>query len=147
MLTLTIITPERALPAFQAEHVTLVTADGQIGIRAGHIPLVAQLKPGFVFARGKDADLVYAVRGGIGQVFKDDVTVLAEAVLAPEKISATTVQARLAELTAQPAADAATRAEIAWCRAQLNLPSGRKLSGDQMTSRAFEAVRGVQAPH
>ena len=39
------------------------------------------------------------------------------------------------------------RTEIAWCRAQLNLPSARKLSGDQMTSRAFEAVRGAQVPH
>ena len=43
MLTVSIITPERALPSYEAQHVTFTAVDGQVGVRTGMAPMVAQL--------------------------------------------------------------------------------------------------------
>ena len=74
-----IITPERALPEVQAEHVTLVATDGQIGIRTGHAPIVAAMKEeGYVYIRPSPAAefLLFAVRGGVAHMQDNRLRIL-----------------------------------------------------------------------
>ena len=43
-LTVQIITPDRSLPEYRADHVTLPAFDGDVGIRTGHAPFVCLLR-------------------------------------------------------------------------------------------------------
>lgn len=79
-LTVTIVTPERALPTFTAEHLTLLAADGEVGLRTGHAPLVAQLKPGAALVRSEGKERRLALKGGVVQVLKDQVKIFVDGV-------------------------------------------------------------------
>jgi F-type H+-transporting ATPase subunit epsilon len=107
MLTVSIITPERALPPQQASHITMTTVDGEVGIRTGHAPLVAGMKTGFAMirdAQGKETWL--AVKGGTGLVLRDEVKLYVEAAMNAESVDLDQVQKRLDALGhAQPKTD------------------------------------------
>ena len=66
--------------------VELVTSEGEIGVYAEHIPLTAVIVPG-VMKIHKDGQIKKAaVHGGIIEILKDKVTVLAEVAEWPEEI-------------------------------------------------------------
>jgi F-type H+-transporting ATPase subunit epsilon len=75
-----LVAVERAVWSGPAQMVVARTVDGDIGIMAGHAPLLAQLKEGFA-ARIRQADgtiLGVAVHGGFLSVTADGVSILAE---------------------------------------------------------------------
>ena len=155
MLTLRIITPDRSLPEFQAEHVTIVSLDGELGIRTGHAAVAALLKPaGHVLARAKSGTVrVTAVLGGVAQVCRDQVVVLADAAIPADQVDASKVKARLEHLRANPPAvesdvvvQTAHRREIAWLETQLRLPR-QVLSRDEMLEHADAHAKASAAPH
>jgi F-type H+-transporting ATPase subunit epsilon len=77
--TVNLITPERALPEMQADHVTAIAIDGQVGIRTGHAPLVALLKDeSYIIVRtfGVADFKAYAVRGGVAQMLENRLKIL-----------------------------------------------------------------------
>src|SRR3954471_7732342 len=79
-----IITPEKALPELDADHVTIVAVDGQVGIRTDHAPLVAQLKDegwAVVKQNGKEQYRAFAVKGGVAQMLKNDLKIFAPQVV------------------------------------------------------------------
>lgn len=126
MLTVSIITPERTLPSLQAAHVTITAVDGQVGVRTGHAPLVAQLAIGIAMVRdagGKESFL--AIRGGIAQVLNDQVRLFVEAVVDVDGVDLAAVQKRIDKLSATVPADAAATArhnsEMSWLQLQLTL--------------------------
>jgi F0F1-type ATP synthase epsilon subunit len=87
MLTVQVITPERSLPPLQAIHVTFAAVDGEVGVRTGHAPLVAQLAVGFAMIRdpaGKETLL--AIKGGTALVRNDEVQLFTESVIDAEHI-------------------------------------------------------------
>jgi F-type H+-transporting ATPase subunit epsilon len=95
-LTVHIITPEQALPVLQASHVTIPGTEGEAGIRTGHASYVTLLRNGRVFIRSDHLpDSVYAVRGGVAQVYLDVVSILTEALTDPGMISESDLLARL----------------------------------------------------
>jgi F-type H+-transporting ATPase subunit epsilon len=118
-----IITPEKALAPTTADHVTATAADGEVGIRAGHAPLVAALRPGHVMLRTDGKESWWAVSGGVMQVLDDQVKLFVERVVDAAAIDEIAVQARLAELEQAPAAEGPGRqaraVEQAFLRAQL----------------------------
>jgi F-type H+-transporting ATPase subunit epsilon len=122
-LTIQIITPEKALAPAQADHVTATAADGEVGIRSGHAPLVAALRPGHVMVRSAGKESWWAIAGGVMQVLQDEVKLFVERTAEGASIDSVAVQARLAKLEgespAEPAARRTRDAEIAWLRAQL----------------------------
>ena len=74
-----IVTREGALLDTEADMVILPGIDGQMGVMAGHAPLLSTLNIGeIVLHRGGDTEYV-AVSGGVVEVRPDKVTVLAEA--------------------------------------------------------------------
>ncbi len=109
MLTVSIITPERALPPYQAQHVTFTAVDGQVGVRTGMAPMVAQLKVGFAMIRdpaGKERTI--ALKGGVAQVLEDQVRLFVEAAIDIDHIDLALIQRKLDELGNSNATDAPT---------------------------------------
>lgn len=124
-LTVSILTPDKALAAVQADHVTIPGAEGEAGIRVGHAPYVSLLKNGKVFIKSTNqANVIYAVRGGVAQVFEDKVTILTEGIIDPNQVSEGDLLKRLQGILATTYDDALdelkAKAEAQWIATQLH---------------------------
>lgn len=83
---LLVTTPDRVFYEDDVTMVELTTSEGEIGIYAEHVPLTAVLIP-CVMTIHADGDIKKAaVHGGIVEVLKDKVTVLAEVAEWPDEI-------------------------------------------------------------
>lgn len=124
-LTVTILTPDKAMPTVQADHVTIPGAEGEAGIRVGHAPYVSLLQNGKVFIKSANqANIIYAVRGGVAQVFQDKVTILTEGIVDPNQVSEADLAKRLQSLLAatyeDPLDELKAKAEAQWIATQLH---------------------------
>jgi F-type H+-transporting ATPase subunit epsilon len=71
LLKFEITTPERVVLTREADSVTLPTADGEITVMPGHVPLVGVLRSGMITVRlGTDEEYL-AVAGGFVEVSPD----------------------------------------------------------------------------
>jgi F-type H+-transporting ATPase subunit epsilon len=72
------VSPERVLFTGEVDQVDLPGTEGDMGILAGHAPLVTTLRPGIVtiFRDGRREPIV--VIGGVAEVSPDGLTVLAD---------------------------------------------------------------------
>lgn len=128
-----IITPERALPVDEAEHVTLPGSEGELGIRTGHAPLTTLLTQGRVFIKhSTQADTHYAINGGVAQVLKDEVRILTPGLMEVGQIREADLLKRLHELEGadydDPMEQAKARTEAHWIASQLKL-AGKTIPG------------------
>jgi F-type H+-transporting ATPase subunit epsilon len=97
-LTLTVVTPERAvLQGVACDEVTLPAQRGEIGILPGHTPLIALLGIGVVGYRDGSRRATLAVRGGFVEIAGDAVRVLADEAAAPDTIDAARASAEKAD--------------------------------------------------
>lgn len=75
-----ITTPERVVLKREADSLTVPTAEGEITVLPGHIPLVAVLRPGMVTVRNGQDEEYLAVAAGFLEVQPDGrVLALADA--------------------------------------------------------------------
>ena len=75
-LTVRVIAPDKTVWDAEAEEVILPSTTGQLGILAGHAPLLSALDTGVMRVRaGKEWNAI-AVMGGFAEVDVDEVTVL-----------------------------------------------------------------------
>lgn len=82
----------------EAEEVQLTTTNGQLGILPHHEPLVAQVVAGAVTIRtGKGNPEVFATYGGLLEVTKDYVRLLADEADHESDLVASEIEAALAE--------------------------------------------------
>ena len=107
-LTVQIVTPEREVVV--ADDATLVIAkgvEGDVGIMAGHAPLLIALGIGplTIVHEGNQRDII-AIDGGFLQVSRDQVIVLAEYAILPEEIDVGQTEAEIAELRQRLSAEA-----------------------------------------
>lgn len=78
MLKVEILTPERLVLATEGEEIVIPTASGVIGVRTGHVPLIAPLKAGeIVVKKGKELEHL-AVAGGFVEIHQNNVRVMAD---------------------------------------------------------------------
>lgn len=136
-LTVTIITPERSLPPIQADHVTLPAIDGEVGIRTGHTAYVCQLGMGHLKVKSAtQADTVMALKGGVAQVAKDQVRILAESVIDVGAISEQELVKKLQALAAKtyddPVELAQAKATAHWLATQLKV-AGKQVPADALS--------------
>jgi F-type H+-transporting ATPase subunit epsilon len=107
-LTVQIVTPEREVVV--ADDATLVIAkgvEGDVGIMAGHAPLLIALGIGpLTLVREGNRRDVIAIDGGFLQVSRDQVIVLAEYAILPEEIDVGQTEAEIAELRQRLSAEA-----------------------------------------
>lgn len=80
-LNVDIVATDRKIWSGVARAVTAPAADGEIGIRAGHAPLLAVLRPGRVVLTPVDGEpLSGTVTGGFLSVDSDQVMIVADEV-------------------------------------------------------------------
>ena len=79
MLKIQVITPEKLVSSTEAVEIVIPTENGNIGVRSGHIPLLAPIKPGEIKIKhqGK-AEESLVVYGGFVSIANNEVEILAD---------------------------------------------------------------------
>jgi F-type H+-transporting ATPase subunit epsilon len=73
-----LVSPEKLLFSGEVEQVDLPGAEGDMGVLAGHAPLVTTLRPGILTIFGESEKLPVVVNGGFAEVGPAGLTVLAD---------------------------------------------------------------------
>lgn len=73
-----IITPDKELFKGEASYVGVPGVDGGLGFLDNHAPLITVLKAGQVKVTTEKGDQLFDVKGGVVEVMKNKVLVLAE---------------------------------------------------------------------
>lgn len=94
-LTLEIVTPEARVYTDTIDSVVIPTAEGEVGILPGHIPLLTQVEHGELRVTKGTETRFLAVSGGFAEVEGDRVHVLAEYAISEEKIDEKAVEEAL----------------------------------------------------
>ncbi len=94
-LTLEIVTPDARVYSDTIDTVVIPTAEGEVGILPGHIPLLAQVEDGELRVTKGGETQWLAVSGGFVEVEGDRVQVLAEHAISEEKIDEKAVEEAL----------------------------------------------------
>jgi F-type H+-transporting ATPase subunit epsilon len=88
MITVEIVTPERLVHTIKGMEAMLPTVDGQIGIRRGHLPLIAPLKAGEIIVKQEDGTQeFYAISGGFAEILGNTVHILADTAERAEELN------------------------------------------------------------
>lgn len=91
-----LVSPERLLLAEDADMVTLPGSEGDMGVMAGHMPLISTLKPGVIDVKGgSQGDGRYFVLGGFAEVNPTKLTVLAEQAIPMASVDAAQIDQRI----------------------------------------------------
>lgn len=89
-----LVSPERLLLSTEAEMVTIPGSEGEMGVMAGHMPLITTLRPGLVAVSG-DAGQRFYVSGGFAEVSPKKLTVLAEDAVAIAELDVQALDQRI----------------------------------------------------
>lgn len=107
-----LVSPERLLLSEDAEMVTVPGADGEMGVMAGHEPLISTLRPGVIEVRkAPGTHERYFVSGGFAEISAAKITVLAEEAIPLAALDAATMDRRILDAE-EDVALAKTDAEI-----------------------------------
>ncbi|GGN87458.1 F0F1 ATP synthase subunit epsilon [Nocardia rhizosphaerihabitans] len=113
-MTVDLVAVERKLWSGQASFVSAQTTEGQIGIMAGHEPLLGQLVEGgtvsIVSTEGER--IVAAVHGGFFSVTADTVRVLAESADLSGEVDVDAARKVLADTSASEVATRVAQAQV-----------------------------------
>jgi F-type H+-transporting ATPase subunit epsilon len=96
-----LVSPEKLLLSRQVEMATIPAAEGDMGVLAGHAPMIVALRGGVIRVRenGAETEALF-VAGGFAEVSATRVTVLADEATALDALSRGTSEKRLAEAEA-----------------------------------------------
>lgn len=100
-LTVRVITPDRTVWDDQAEEIILPSTTGQLGILAGHAPLLTALDAGVLRVRpGKEWKAV-ALMGGFAEVENDEVKILVNGAQMGDEIDKESARSELEQAQAR----------------------------------------------
>ncbi len=92
-----LVAPQKLLRSGQVARVDVPGAEGNFGVLAKHSPCMALLRAGIVtVAENNGAQTRYFIRGGIGDVTPEGLTLLVENALALDGASAADIDAEIA---------------------------------------------------
>lgn len=74
----TFVSPEYLLYADEVNQVDLPGAEGDLGVLAGHAPIITMLRPGIATMIREDARESFVLLGGLAQFSNGQLTILAE---------------------------------------------------------------------
>ena len=117
-LRLEIVTPDTIAYSEDVEMVTLVGADGELGVYPNHVPLLTTLKPGELRVLKGGRETFLAVGEGFVEVRADSVSVLTDLALESSKIDESAAEAAVARAQAAMQEDH-TAEEVAAIQATL----------------------------
>jgi F-type H+-transporting ATPase subunit epsilon len=109
------VSPERVLFAGEVDQVDLPGVEGDLGILAGHAPLVTLLRPGILTIHNGNSREAIVVVGGFAEVGPAGLTVLADRAVARDEFDTTTLAADIkdAEEDVADTTDSAQRDKLA----------------------------------
>ncbi len=81
-----IVTPEHTVYESEIDQVTLPTQDGEITVLPNHIPLISVLTSGELVAKKGGEEIAMAVSGGMIEVRRNEITILADTAERAEEI-------------------------------------------------------------
>jgi len=98
---LELVSPEKLLLSRAVEMVVFPGAEGEMGVLAGHAPMIVALRGGVISVSegGKVTEQLF-VAGGFAEVAADRVTILADEATPLASLSKSDAEARLAEAEA-----------------------------------------------
>jgi F-type H+-transporting ATPase subunit epsilon len=130
-LTLDIVTPDKAIVHDDVDEVQLPGWEGALGIRPGHTPLLAMLKPGELWYRKGQEKTYFVLDFGMAEVLPDKVTVLVRLADKPEDIDIAKQeadrQAAENELHKATSIEDSERARIAMLTAMMKLRAAERV--------------------
>jgi F-type H+-transporting ATPase subunit epsilon len=107
-----LVSPERLLLSEDAEMVTIPGAEGEMGVMAGHMPLISTLKPGVIDVKVQHGQHDrYFVTGGFAEITATKLTVLAEEAIPIAHLDEATLRQRIIDAE-EDIATAKTDAEM-----------------------------------
>ena len=109
-LHLEFVSPESVLFSGDVDQVDLPGAEGDMGILAGHAPLVTTLRPGIVTIFRGGAREAVVVTGGFAEVGPAGLTVLADRAMAREDFDTATLATEIKD-TEEDVADATSETQ------------------------------------
>lgn len=100
MLKFELVSPTRLVKSELVEMVVVPCSEGDIGVLAGHSPLIATVRPGVIdiHEQGKVVESIF-VAGGFTEVNPERCTVLAEEAMALGDVDRAEAEARKAKAT------------------------------------------------
>ncbi len=111
-----LVSPERVLVSEPAWQVTIPGEEGYFGVRAGHMSLMAAIRPGVVevFAKQGDAPKKIFISGGFADVTGTNCTILAEQAVNVADLNEAAIEQDIAKLNDElkVADDSAQKAAI-----------------------------------
>lgn len=91
-LDIDLVATDRRVWSGRARVITAPASEGEIGILPGHSPLLSLLRAGVVRLTPVSGEpMEYGVTGGFISVDSDQVTIVADAVVAPQDVRAVSV--------------------------------------------------------
>jgi F-type H+-transporting ATPase subunit epsilon len=113
-ITFDLVSPEQLLLSEDADMVTIPGSEGDMGVMAGHMPVITVLRPGVITVTGGKEPRKFLVLGGFAEVTQTKLTVLAE-----QTIPANELDAHIAAAT-EALAKAASESERAACQTKVD---------------------------
>jgi F-type H+-transporting ATPase subunit epsilon len=104
------VSPESVLFSGEVDQVDLPGAEGDMGILAGHAPLVTTLRPGIVTVFRGGAREAIVVTGGFAEVGPSGLTVLADRAVARDEFDLASLSTEIKD-TEEDIADATDQAQ------------------------------------
>lgn len=87
MFKLSIVTPEKIFKELEVNSIIAPGSEGYLGVLTNHAPLITTLVPGKLTAKDKNnQEKNYAISGGFLEVYKNQVTILADSIESLENI-------------------------------------------------------------
>jgi F-type H+-transporting ATPase subunit epsilon len=125
MLSVEVITPQRVVLETTGDLVVVPTAEGILGIRSEHIPLIAPLKAGEIEIHKEGTPAQHlVVSGGFLEVIDNHVRILADAAERAEELDELKIQEAI-ERARQLQAEAKNRQQFAEATSQIELNLAR----------------------
>ncbi len=100
-----LVSPEKLLFAGEVTQVDLPGSEGDLGVLAGHAPLVTALRPGIIVVFREAGDLRVVVNGGFAEVGPAGLTVLADMAVPVEEFDGAVLAGEIKD-TEEDVADA-----------------------------------------
>lgn len=124
-LTVRVVAPDKIVWDATAEEVVLPSTTGQLGILAGHAPLMTALDTGVMRVRASKDWVAIALMGGFAEVENDEVTVLVNGAERGDTIELEAARAKYSDATSKLEQLRGSSDEAAKLQAERNMRRAR----------------------
>ena len=90
-----LVSPAKLLFTDEVDQVDLPGVEGDFGVLAGHVPIVALLRPGIIAVRSAGNIEKFVLMGGLAEFSDSELTVLADAASSVDEFDTVGLKARI----------------------------------------------------